>query len=193
MSKLGDIIILSFFMDIVAAFRSLHWAAATTAMYYTMFKIVTDMDNQTIKTFFRSFKRDFKQSTIIWVIMLALGILIFGGLWFSAQQASAAVFYVFLICAAVIYVFVFLYVFPLTARFYDTTRVLFMRALLLSFKHFPLTIAMLVPPALTAYGTLFFPPLVCVAAGLSAAPISLVMLQYFLQIYPEKRGVRNTK
>ena len=44
--------------------------ASTTALYYTSFKIAKDEGSFITTMFFRSFKQNFKQATIIWIIML---------------------------------------------------------------------------------------------------------------------------
>ena len=44
--------------------------ASTTAMYYCTLKLHKDKDIDAIKSFFKSFRRNFLQSTIIWVFLL---------------------------------------------------------------------------------------------------------------------------
>ena len=50
--------------------------ASTTALYYTSFKIAKDEGSFITTMFFRSFRQNFKQATIIWMIMLAVGLAI---------------------------------------------------------------------------------------------------------------------
>ena len=46
--------------------------ASVTAMHYVMLKMVRGEDGYLVKDFFKSFKLNFKQATIIWLIMLLL-------------------------------------------------------------------------------------------------------------------------
>ena len=50
--------------------------ASTTALFYCTLKLHKDGDIRVIYDFFRSFKQNFKQSTLIWILMLAAGVLI---------------------------------------------------------------------------------------------------------------------
>ena len=47
--------------------------AATTAAYYTFFRIVTGEDEAVVKPFFKAFKDNFKQATLLWIPMLLIG------------------------------------------------------------------------------------------------------------------------
>ena len=46
--------------------------ASITALYYVSFKTIKDEEGYITKDFFRSFKENFKQSTIIWIVLLVL-------------------------------------------------------------------------------------------------------------------------
>ena len=52
--------------------------AATTALYYSTLKIVRGEDSHLTKLFFRSFRQNFKQATLLWLILLAVGALLAG-------------------------------------------------------------------------------------------------------------------
>lgn len=49
--------------------------ASTTALYTIMLKMVKNEEGYIFRSFFKAFKENFKQSTIIWIILLALGII----------------------------------------------------------------------------------------------------------------------
>ena len=50
--------------------------AATTALFTVTLKMVKNEEGNITSQFFRAFKENFKQSTIVWLILLALGILL---------------------------------------------------------------------------------------------------------------------
>ena len=79
--KLGDLIILNV-LWLITSIPIVTIGASTTALYYVTLKLVRDEDGYTIRSFFKSFKENFKQSTIIWLIMLAVGLLIGFDLYF---------------------------------------------------------------------------------------------------------------
>lgn len=66
--------------------------ASTTALFYTTLKIAEGDDAEIARKFFRAFKSNFKQSTIVWLILLAVGILLAAdGYIFYHMRFSSAV------------------------------------------------------------------------------------------------------
>lgn len=125
--KLGDLIILNI-LWIVCSIPVFTAGASATAVYYVTLKLVRDEDDSTIRSFFRSFKSNFKQATAIWLILLAAGIVLGFDFWFfvsgqmplngAAKTAMTAVSGGLLL----IYLFIITYVFPLQARFYNPVK-----------------------------------------------------------------------
>ena len=103
--------------------------AATTALYDVSLKIVRDEETSITRQFFRSFRRNFRQSTVLWLILLAAGLLLAADGWIlyhlrAASTGAMAVIWTLLlaliIVAAIIYVIVLMYVFPLVASVSNT-------------------------------------------------------------------------
>ena len=94
--------------------------AATTALYYVTLKMVKNEEGNITKAFFHSFKENFKQGTIIWLILLAFGIRlgVDGYVLYHLRFENAF----WTICSAILivvilaYVIVLLYIFPLLSR-----------------------------------------------------------------------------
>ena len=114
--------------------------ASTTALYYTSLKIIRDLEGNVTQTFFRSFKENFRQSTIIWMIMLGLGLFLaadFYIIYYLRQSAntSMAVFWTILtavlIAVTIIYLIVLFMIFPLQASVINTTANMFKNAFLI--------------------------------------------------------------
>ena len=103
--------------------------ASTTALYYTSLKIVRGEDHALTRMFFRSFRENFRQSTVLWLILLAAGLFLGadGYLVYRLRAASTgapAVLWTLILAliigAAVVYVIVLLFVFPLVASVSNT-------------------------------------------------------------------------
>ena len=103
--------------------------AATTALYDVSLKIVRDEETSITRQFFRSFCRNFRQATVLWLILLAAGLLLAVDGWIlyhlrAASTGAMAVIWTLLlaliIVAAIIYVIVLMYVFPLVASVSNT-------------------------------------------------------------------------
>ena len=114
--------------------------ASTTALYYTSFKIAKNEGSYITTMFFRSFKQNFKQATVIWLIMLVTGILLgVDGHLISHLRATAAgnmavmwtLLLAVVIAGSILYLIVLMYVFPLLSLVSNTTSAMFKNAFLI--------------------------------------------------------------
>ncbi|MBR4455163.1 MAG: DUF624 domain-containing protein [Solobacterium sp.] len=96
--------------------------AAFTAMHYVLLKIVREEEGDIMGQFFRAFKLNFRQATIIWVIMIAVYAVMFVD-WriirMQGDQFPGIV--IILLYAAIAFVYLIsLYVFPVLSRYKNT-------------------------------------------------------------------------
>ena len=204
--KLGDLILLNI-LWIVCSIPIVTAGAATTAVYYVTLKLVRDENDGTIKNFFHSFKENFVQSTIIWVILLAAGALLAFDFWFflTGQMNSltgvpkllmTAVFGGFLM----LYIFISTYVFALQSRFYNPVKRTLFNAFFMSVRHLLQTIGIIALDVLTAaaaYFGVFFLPQVAMRLILFVFPlISFINSYFFTAIFqkymPKKEEHKET-
>ena len=61
--------------------------ASTTALYSVMFKIIKKEEGYIIKSFLKAFRQNFKQSTIIWLLLIGTGCIV-GYDWYIAVTYS---------------------------------------------------------------------------------------------------------
>ena len=145
-SKVSDTIILNF-LFVICSIPIVTIGASTTALYCVSMKSTRDEDVYVVKEFFKQFKQNFKESTIIWLILLLVASFI--GLDFymcslmSNDILSTAFKFIFTLISIVIG-FIVVYVFPLVARFENSIKNTLMNAVLMSIKHLPYTLIMLV-------------------------------------------------
>ncbi|MBE6920645.1 MAG: DUF624 domain-containing protein [Ruminococcaceae bacterium] len=50
--------------------------AATTAAYYALYQNLTNEDSAVVKPFFRAFRQNFKQATLLWIPLMLIGLLL---------------------------------------------------------------------------------------------------------------------
>ena len=114
--------------------------AATTALYYTSLKIIRNEEGNVTKTFFKAFKENFRQSTVIWLIMLGIGLFlafdfyVLYNLRLNTAMPMAAfwtILLAILIGAIIIYLIVLFMIFPLEASVINTTPNMFKNAFLI--------------------------------------------------------------
>ena len=164
--------------------------ASTTALYYASLKIVRDEDNHVGAQFFRSFRENFRQATVIWLILLGLGLFLGadGYIVYHLRQSSlgpAGVLWTLvlavLIAAAVVYVIVLLHVFPLLASVSNTNTAMLKNAFLIGTHYLFATILVFaVHFAMFFVVVAWFTPLIVFGEGLCAV-ISAWLLNNILE------------
>lgn len=121
---------------------------AIAAMYYITLKMARNEESYVVKGFFHSFKQNLKQGIVIQIIMLLLGIVLAFDLYFcrmmSGQGAVYRIFSYIFVAALFVYAMLFLWIYPVLAKFFNTTRNLFRNSILMSIRHLPYTILMMV-------------------------------------------------
>ena len=103
--------------------------ASTAALYAVTLKIVREREGNLTGQFFRAFRENFRQATVLWLILLGVGMLLAGDGYilyhlFRTSQGAAAVFWTLVsalvIAASVAYAIILIYIFPLTASVVNT-------------------------------------------------------------------------
>ena len=144
LNRVGDLLILNVLM-IVCCIPVITAGAAFTAMHYVLLKIVRGEEGYLIRGFFKSFRSNFRQATLIWLLMLLVVAVYVGDIWIF--NYSGLVFPKPLIIAVAALAFVLLmiavYVFPLQARFENSVKNTLKNAMLLAFANLPRTILMM--------------------------------------------------
>ena len=144
LNRVGDLLILNVLM-IVCCIPVITAGAAFTAMHYVLLKIVRGEEGYLIRGFFKSFRSNFRQATLIWLLMLLVVAVYVGDIWIF--NYSGLVFPKPLIIAVAAVAFVLLmiavYVFPLRARFENSVKNTLKNAMLLAFANLPRTILMM--------------------------------------------------
>ena len=161
--------------------------ASTTALYYTSFKIAKDEGSYITKMFFHSFKQNFKQATVIWLIMLAAGAAIVADaiLLYRLRAAStgtiAVVWTLLLACVftcMIAYVIVLVYIFPLLSIASNTTANMFKNAFLIGTHYLFVTILVVFIHYLMFFLVVnVFTPLIIFGEGMCAVISAQVLLK----------------
>ena len=163
--------------------------ASTTALYYTSFKIAKDEGSFITTMFFRSFRQNFKQATIIWLIMLAAGLLIGADAVLvyrlrAAADGTAAVIWTLLlavlIACMIAYVIELFYIFPLLSIASNTTANMFKNAFLIGTHYLFVTLLVLfIHYAMFFLVVNIFTPFIIFGEGLCAVISAHLLLKIF--------------
>lgn len=191
MGKFFDVMILNI-LWIICSIPIVTMGASTTAVYYVTLRLVRDEEGTSIiKDYFHSFKQNFKQSTIIWLILLVVGgalaadVYIF---WFAMTGNQTIRYIALAVCAGfgIAYICVLMFVFPLQCRFYNSIKRTIFNAFLLSLRHLFATISMLIVDIAIPLLALTFVPILQPILFMFGFPLLLYINSYFLAPVLEK-------
>lgn len=133
--------------------------AAQTGMHYVFLKMVRGEDGYLVRGFFKSFTKNFKQATILWLIMLLIAAVYIGDIVifkYSGIEFSR-VLVIAVIAVAFVVLMIAAYVFPLLSRFDNSIKNTIKNAALLALANLPKTVLMLICYALPIVLAYFSP------------------------------------
>ena len=123
LSKVADIMILNV-LFIIFSIPIVTIGASFSAAYYMGFKMVKNEETYIVRGFWKAFKENFKQATIMWIVILLVSGLL--GLDYRIMYQSGIVFPDWIKIAVMAVTFVLLlglsFVFPLQARFVNSIK-----------------------------------------------------------------------
>lgn len=127
--------------------------ASTTALYYSCMKRIRTGEGYVTKNFRKSFKENFKQSTIIWLILVITGLLFSIDIRFSIALNNTMGQIMLISCSVFLIPFILLslYIFPVQAKFENTIFQNIKNALIMSVRHFFFSLFLI-----AIYLTIFF-------------------------------------
>lgn len=143
LTNLTDVIILNI-LFLICCIPIITIGPAITAMHYVTLKMVKGEEGYIVKSFFKSFKENFKQSFIAWMVFLAITIIFIVDLKILKVNGVEENM-TFMVIIGAIYLFVCLiamYVFPLLSHFENTLKQTVKNALFMSILHIFKTIVM---------------------------------------------------
>lgn len=159
--------------------------ASTTALFYVTLKMAKNEEGNITRAFFRSFKENFKQGTVIWLILLIAGIIlgVDGYALYHLRFTNAfwtIITAIFIIVVAA-YVIILMYIFPLLARFQNTTKAMFKNSIMIGMRFLLCTALMAAVYFIMAIIIIrFFTPAIIFGEGFCALmcsyPLSNVLL-----------------
>lgn len=145
MSRLADLMLLNICF-LISCLPLVTVGAARTALFDVLFRLGTEKEPAgTVKSYFRAFRENFKQATLLWLLLV-----LFGG----TAAANTYVFYLMpgsirwaFVLFALLFVLVLLlagYAFPLASQFSNGPFSTLKNALVLSLGYLPRSIAIAV-------------------------------------------------
>lgn len=164
--------------------------ASTTALFYVSLKLAKNEEGNITKAFFHSFRENFRQGTVIWLILLAFGLILGLDGYVLYHLRFEHVFWTLCTAAlcvvAAAYAIVLMYIFPLLARFDNTIGAMFKNALFIGIRFLLCTALMAAIYFMMLLVVVrFFTPAVIFGEGLCALLCSYLLSNIF-QLCQEK-------
>ncbi len=190
MNKFADLMWLNI-LTLIFCIPLVTVGASVTAMHRVLLAIYRDEESYITRSFWKSFKQNFKQSTIIWLIYLAVIILLISDfllIYKGGMEVHAFIKYA-LIFVAVLTAFSFFWVFVLQSRYENKVWQTIKNSLVVGTSHFFYSIMMMILsiiPLVVVYLFNIGIPLV-IAFGFTAPGILMTML--YSRVFDRMEGV----
>lgn len=164
MGKIADlmwlnILTLLFSIPIITA------GASLTALHYMALKIVRNEECYITREYFRAFRQNFKQSTLIWLLLMVIIGLLAGDYYVfqNSEVEFGSAMQMIILFLTVVVAFTLVFVFPVQAKFENTILRTIKNAFFISVVQFPKTILMIALYVMPAVLASYFSQLVPIA------------------------------
>lgn len=190
MSKVADVIVLGM-IALVFCIPVVTIVPTVTAVYYVTLKTVRDEEGYLWRSFWKSFKMNFKQGVIINIIAIVLvavftvDVRYFYQVGIVEQNQMYKLLFGIMIGISFIAVSTLLYVFPVLARFDNTVKGILKNAMLMSVKHLPATIGVILITIVAVFVVYLVPPLILFIIAIWAFANSYIFVKIFDNYMPK--------
>lgn len=164
--------------------------ASTTAMYSVTMKMARDREGYVFQNFWKSFKENFKQATLIWIILLIVGTVLGTDIYYFSSSTSkyANLGFAVMIGLSSLALCTAEYVFPLQAQFENSVKQTIKNAFIMCVRHLPWTVLLLCIYAAVAFCVYIAAILVGVFIfGLTAFITSYIYNKIFIRYIPDDK------
>ena len=145
LNKMADLMWLNI-LTLICCIPVITAGAALTSMHYVALKIVRNEESYITRSFFKSFKTNFRQATLIWLLLMLVAAILGGDYYIITKSGMqfSQVLVVLIMAAGVLVICTSLYVFPVLAKFDNTIMGTIRTAFIMSIFQLPQTVVMFV-------------------------------------------------
>lgn len=187
LGKTADLMILNL-VTLLMCIPVITAGAALTGMHYVLLKMVRGEEGYIVRSFFRSFKRNLRQATILWAFFLVLWYLILSNLMLLIRGRERGPLWILwgLLLTALLTVILMIYTFAILSRFDNTVMQTLANAVMLTFGELPRSFEMLlitlIPLAAGLRVTVFLPLLLLFGLSVPGYACAMVYNTIFTRI-----------
>lgn len=203
MTRIGDLLILNF-LFLICSLPIITIGPSATALYSVTLKMTTHDETYMFKGFLKAFKENFKASTIVWLIFMAVGLVLTIDFFFINQFSSMKITSILSVVLTGLSIIVFImisYGFPIVAKFYNTTGNYIKNSFLMAIAHPAETLGILLVNAipivcflvgsyLLAFGTVLYMFIgFSLGAYINSFLFNRVFAKYITETQPEAKSI----
>lgn len=163
--------------------------AATSAMFYAVRKNIIHDESHPWSCFWRGFKREFKQATLIWLIFLAVGLLFIFDIYYFLQMLkngdSEGTLFLLIAVMLVLAVLLFTYVYAYSCTFSDKISRVLKNSFLIMMSHPLVNLRVLILAVLIIAGAIYEPIFIMFLPAVSCWINWISFEKIFRRISPE--------
>ena len=190
LSRLADLFWLNL-LFILTCIPLITVGAASTALYYVTLKMAKDQEGYITRSYFKAFKDNFVQATVIWLLLLAVIVVLLLDFRIAGGSNSAQLFNssivndIVIVAVGVMSIVVLMtvtYVFPILAQFDNSVKNTIKNSFLISVRHLPYTFLMIVISLIPVALIWFFPALLILVLIMFSA-VAYINSKYYNKIF----------
>lgn len=161
LNKMADLLWLNI-LTMICCIPIITVGPSLTALHYMALKIARDEECYITRDYFKSFRLNFRQATIIWIIELFVILILAGDFYImrNTEMQFGNVINIILVVVAVLLLFTSTFVFPVLAKFDNTIPRTIKNAFFVGVLQFPKTILMMILSLVPAVLFIFVPRII---------------------------------
>ncbi|HEO8422123.1 Predicted integral membrane protein [Mycobacteroides abscessus subsp. abscessus] len=138
LAKIVDVLLLNIIF-ILFSLPIVTIGASLTALYSVNFKIARGEHPSIWISFIQSFKKNLKQSSLIWFLLIGIGVILLGDIYYLVYTNGIwkVIFMSLTLIFSFLYLTLFIIIFPYISRFEDSIKTAVVNSLLIGGFHFP--------------------------------------------------------
>lgn len=143
MNKFADLMYLDI-LTLICCIPIITIGPALTAMHYVLLKMYRNEGAPITKSFFKSFKMNFKQSVVLGLIYVVIAVVLFIDFVYIRQMEDVSLFMeIVVIVAIVLYAFSYVWLFPLQCRYENPIKTTIKNSFMVGALNFPKSFMMI--------------------------------------------------
>lgn len=190
LSKLYDMLFLSV-LWVIFSIPIITIGPASTALYYSVVKVIRKERGYLFREFVKSFRMNFKRGAIVGVLLTVVLVILFFDLSYAIELLAVdsnkgSLLVGVFIAITFLVISIGTYAFPILSRFEMTVRQLLKAAVFMSMRHIPFTILMVVVFIISVVVVVFLVPImIFLIPALSVLINSFMMEKIFKKYMPQ--------